>query len=87
MNSLQSVAAAITKRLGSVGPLTMPHVVLSVLKAYQLRHKKSCFTTNIHTEFLKLYGALMTVCGHAVSLGIPVMSAPLTSVSRHRSAT
>ncbi|KPI85725.1 methylenetetrahydrofolate dehydrogenase-like protein [Leptomonas seymouri] len=63
--SVSSVAAAVTITPGGVGPLTVSHLMMNVLKAYRLRHANHLYYNNIYTEFLKMYGTYDKVRNYA----------------------
>ncbi|KPA85625.1 methylenetetrahydrofolate dehydrogenase-like protein [Leptomonas pyrrhocoris] len=70
--SVSSVAAAVTKTPGGVGPLTVSHLMMNVLKAYRLRHANHIYYNNIYTEFLKMYGTYDKVRDYAPSAALVV---------------
>lgn len=72
--SVSSVAAAVTKTPGGVGPLTVSHLMMNVLKAYRLRHANHLYYNNIYTEFLKMYGTYDKVRDYAPSVALAVRS-------------
>lgn len=73
--SVSAVVAAVTKTPGGVGPLTVSHLMMNVLKAYRLRHANHLYYNNIYTEFLKMYGTYDKVRDYAPSAALVVRSA------------
>jgi 5,10-methylene-tetrahydrofolate dehydrogenase/methenyl tetrahydrofolate cyclohydrolase len=93
--SVCTVAAAVTKTPGGVGPLTVSHLMMNVLKAYRLRHANHLYYNNIYTEFLKMYGTYDKVRDYAPSVALVVASpvaampvdAAILSKSNHPAST